>query len=162
PSARNAPGIEKKCAAPGSSSGVTFGDFNGDGVADLAIGEPGATINGHPGAGDVVILLGSDNGLTTAGKELWFEGRIPGTTAEDNDAFGSSLASGDFNGDGVSDLAIGVPNKAVKTSGLFGLISTHAESGTIVILYGVKGSGLETAGTSAPPPMVLDLSMAAA
>src|SRR4051812_4873363 len=37
-------GIDKKCRAGGSSSGVAKGDFNGDGFADLAIGEPGATV----------------------------------------------------------------------------------------------------------------------
>jgi len=38
----NANGIDQQCPAIGSSSGVSKGDFNGDGVADLAIGVPGA------------------------------------------------------------------------------------------------------------------------
>src|SRR5579871_6792363 len=104
-------GIDKKCPALGSSSGVAKGDFNGDGFADLAIGEPGATISGQASAGDVIILYGSSSGLTAAGKALFYEGpdrSLPGTPTA-GDQFGSALASGDFNGDGFSDLAIGVP-----------------------------------------------------
>src|SRR5207247_517813 len=108
-------GIDKKCRAGGSSSGVAKGDFNGDGFADLAIGEPGATVGGHDGAGDVIVLYGSANGVTTAGRQLWYEGpdrHLPSTPAA-GDNFGNALASGDFNGDGYSDLAIGIPGKAL-------------------------------------------------
>src|SRR6185437_1420579 len=35
------------------------GDFNGDGIADLAIGNPGATVAGHTSAGSVQILYGT-------------------------------------------------------------------------------------------------------
>src|SRR3989442_15260083 len=58
-------GIDKKCPPGGSSSGVAKGDFNGDGFADLAIGEPGATVGGFAAAGDVIVIYGSSNGLTT-------------------------------------------------------------------------------------------------
>jgi hypothetical protein len=60
-----APGIDKKCPPGGSSSGVAKGDFNGDGFADLAIGEPGATVDGYSSAGDVIVIYGSSGGLTT-------------------------------------------------------------------------------------------------
>src|ERR1041385_520346 len=52
-------GIDKECPAGGSSSGVAKGDFNNDGFADLAIGEPGATVGGQAAAGDVIVLSGS-------------------------------------------------------------------------------------------------------
>jgi len=38
----NATGIERRCGL-GASSGVARGDFNGDGIADLAIGVPDQT-----------------------------------------------------------------------------------------------------------------------
>src|SRR6266487_2071769 len=71
-------GIDKKCPPGGSSSGVAKGDFNGDGFADLAIGEPGATVGGFASAGDVIVIYGSGGGLTTTtagipGRELWYE-----------------------------------------------------------------------------------------
>ena len=37
-------GIEKNCPSRGSSSGIAKGDFNGDGIADLAIGIPGKSV----------------------------------------------------------------------------------------------------------------------
>src|SRR5689334_999249 len=70
-------GIDKKCPAAGSSSGVAKGDFNGDGFADLAIGEPGATISNRSSAGDVIVLNGEASGLTTAGRQLFYLSRIP-------------------------------------------------------------------------------------
>ena len=42
---------------------VAFGDFNGDGFADLASGIPGDTIGGNAGAGAVSIIYGTANGL---------------------------------------------------------------------------------------------------
>lgn len=146
-----------RCRAGGSSSGVVKGDFNGDGYADLAIGEPDATVGGHAGAGDVIVLLGSATGLVTSNRQLWYEGRTPGSP-EAGDSFGFSLASGDFNGDGYSDLAIGIPNKNVSTPGLFGP-TVHAQSGAVVVLYG-SPNGLTTTDPSVPPARVFNLTMA--
>src|SRR6266498_5852274 len=132
-------GIDKKCPQGGSSSGVAKGDFNGDGIADLAIGEPGATINGHANAGDVIVIYGSAAGLTTTGArrpELWYQDRWGGTrtfdTAQAGDLFGSALASGDFNGDGFSDLAIGIPGKEAQVLGNFGY-ETYQDLGEVVV-----------------------------
>jgi len=137
--------LENLCRAGGTSVGVAKGDFNGDGYADLAIGEPGATISGQSQAGDVIILYGSANGVQTTAPhwQLWYEGRAPiipsvGT----GDHFGSALASGDFNGDGYSDLAIGIPGRTISTSGFFGPTS-HPGAGAVLILYG-SANGLAT------------------
>src|SRR5436853_4894628 len=96
----NANGIEKHCPSPGSSSGVAKGDFNGDGFADLAIGEPRATVSGVGGAGDVIVIYGSAFGLTTitaggAGGHAGYVGRLPGT-AEVGVHLCGELASGHF------------------------------------------------------------------
>jgi hypothetical protein len=146
-------GIDKQCPAGGSSSGVAKGDFNGDGWADLAIGEPGATIGGAASAGDVMVILGSSTGLTTTGKQLWYEGRIPGTgTAAAGDLFGSALASGDFNGDGFSDLAIGIPGRSVTFQN-----TVYDDWGRVAVIYG-SANGLTTTDATVPAPKVLDLS----
>src|SRR5262249_13615096 len=122
--------------------------------ADLAIGEPGATINKAAGAGDVIVLYGSSGGLTTTGRALFFEGRdnVPGIP-EAGDNFGSALASGDFNADGYSDLAIGIPNKNMTTVGPFGIQTVHKGAGAVVVIYG-SGGGL---GSSTLLPESIDL-----
>lgn len=148
-------GIDKKCPQGGGSSGVAKGDFNGDGFADLAIGEPGATINGHANAGDVIVIYGSATGLTTTGAlrpDLWYGDRWPpragGARTVDSqagDLFGTALASGDFNADGFSDLAIGIPGKdpEMLTPGCFFGCPVYENLGQVVLLYG-SANGLFT------------------
>jgi hypothetical protein len=131
---------------------VAKGDFNGDGFADLAIGEPDADVGGKNAAGDVIVIYGSANGLTTTtsgvpGRQLWYEGRTPGIP-EIGDHFGTALASGDFNMDGKSDLAIGIPGKTTKGG-------TH--NGAIVVIYG-SATGLTTTDHSVPSARMFDLS----
>ena len=87
---------------------LTPGDFDNDGYTDLAIGVPLAELGGIVDAGAVDIVFGSENGLglgTRATQRL--ERTQWADDAADLDRFGSSLAAGDFDGDGVDDLAIG-------------------------------------------------------
>src|SRR5256885_1846828 len=72
-------GIEKLCEL-GGSAGIAKGDFNGDGIADLAVAAPDETRStlgicsfnftcttiDHAGAGAVNILYGSGTGLVRA------------------------------------------------------------------------------------------------
>ena len=76
----------------GSPRSVTIGDFNGDGIADLAIANYD---------GGVTVLLGKGDGTFTAAAS-------PATGI-----WPVSLASADFNGDGKLDLA--VPNLGSDT-----------------------------------------------
>ncbi|HEX8105302.1 MAG TPA: FG-GAP repeat protein [Solirubrobacteraceae bacterium] len=88
------------------------GDFNGDGRADLAIGAPGETDDASAAAGAVHVLYGSPTGLTTAGSQLWTQDS-PGVieVTDSGDRFGAAIATGDFDGDGFGDLAVGVPGE---------------------------------------------------
>ena len=97
---------------------LATGDFNGDGFADLAVGAPGETIGAASRAGIVHILYGSANGLAAQGNQVFHQDR-PGVqeTAEGGDTFGWALATGDFNGDGFADLAIGAPGEAFGAAG---------------------------------------------
>jgi hypothetical protein len=83
-------------------------DFNGDGKADLAIGVPGEQFGGIGYAGAVMVLYGSVERLTGVDSQM-FRLQDFGINAVAGDLFGANLAWADFNGDTMSDLAIGVP-----------------------------------------------------
>lgn len=88
-------------ALPGSRFGAAvrvLGDADGDGVADLAVGQPKLT-GAAPATGGVVVLSGR------TGVELF---ALDGDVA--TSWFGQALAAaGDVDGDGHADLAVGAP-----------------------------------------------------
>jgi hypothetical protein len=88
-------------------------DFNGDQRPDLAIAEL-RMVNGQF-SGAVHVLFGSQSGPPTTAGSQYFDHTTPGMPNDDgspdphseiND-LGRALASGDFDGDGFDDLAIG-------------------------------------------------------
>jgi hypothetical protein len=133
---------------------LASGDFNKDGYSDLSIGVPyedvGSTTDG---AGAVNLIYGSSRGLSASGltagngraDQLWTQNstKIEGD-AETGDLFGNSLAVGDFNNDGILDLAIGVPGEDVGI--------TAASAGAVNVIYGSKGLSIGTGGLSATVP----------
>jgi hypothetical protein len=112
-------------------------DFNGDGFADLAVGVPNEDVGATVDAGAVNVLYGSPDGLEASSAQFWTQGSsgVLGRP-ERQDRFGYALAQGDFNDDGFTDLAIGVPREDV------GLIRN---AGAVNVLYG-SALGLTTIG----------------
>ena len=111
------------CALP--AAGQIYGDFDGDGFADLAVGAPNESLGRLHEAGAVSVMYGAAiRGLTAAGDQVWHLNTpdILGVAAA-NDGFGFSLAVGDFNGDGYSDLVAGAPNKTVSSVPGAGMVS---------------------------------------
>lgn len=108
-------------------------DFNGDGFEDLAVGIPGEQMSGAAGAGRVVALYGSAVGpVGQIFAQSFQQGLLlPGVPGV-NDNFGVSLAAADFNGDGLCDLAIGIPGDQVDGVG----------SGSVQVLYSDPGLGV--------------------
>jgi FG-GAP repeat len=104
---------------------LAAGDFNHDGLADLAAGAPGEDVGSIDGSGAVSVLYGSAAGLTTSGGKLFTQ--VGGVAVEANDLFGFALTTGDFNHDGMADLAAGAPWEAVGSA---------TQAGGISVLYG--------------------------
>ncbi len=111
-------------------SALATGDFNRDGYFDLAVGVPGARLQGRRAAGRVVLLHGSSKGLAAAARDQYHQNSpgIPGDI-EINDRFGAALASGDFDGDGYDDLAVGAPGQKVAGKTRAGSLQLLAGSG---------------------------------
>jgi len=129
----------------GLGQSLAWGDFNGDTIGDLAIGAPNLAVKSSAfnffadtESGGVWILYGSlGNGLETRGNQLATVLDIRETTGYH---YGAALAGGDFNGDGVTDLAVGVPDQNIDFR-LFGPLQKRA--GAVAILPGRAGVGLD-------------------
>lgn len=118
---------------------LATGDFDNNGRDDLAIGAPSEAIGSIDSAGAVTLLKGSSTGLTATGSRVWHSNAdgVAGA-AEDQDNFGSALASGDFDSNGRDDLAIGVLGETVGESQF---------AGAVVVMKGSSSSGLTATGS---------------
>jgi hypothetical protein len=129
---------------------IAAADFNGDyGRNDLAIGVPFEDVQTTTGTvadvGAVNVIYGSANGLsTTSTPDQFFVQGIAGVNdlAEETDAFGMSLASSDFNGDRMDELAIGIPYEDMVTPD-----GTIVNAGAVNVIYG-SANGLSTTSTA--------------
>jgi hypothetical protein len=133
---------------------VAIGDLDGDGRDDLILAANGADSPGHERqhAGEVSVVFAppvtGDLDLNAAPPGVL---RIWGADASDqlggsNGNWGEGLATGDFNGDGHLDLAIGA--RYGDGSG-----NARAQSGEAILLYGPLAAGTDI-DLAAPPTNV--------
>lgn len=119
---------------------MTCGDFDDDGYDDLVVGAWGATIGKATGAGAVFLYYGAAEGADINRISYLREGTsLPGKP-QDFDFLGNALSVGDFDGDGVDDLAIGVPHEHVRVDEF-----CCGTVGAVYELHGVAGEGLDSA-----------------
>ncbi|MGH9870395.1 MAG: FG-GAP repeat protein [Candidatus Polarisedimenticolia bacterium] len=120
-------------------SSVASGDVNGDGFDDLILGakESDSSGNARNAAGEVYLIYGRStqwidtNLLTPPSGVARFWG------AEPFDTLGSSVASGDVNGDGFDDLILGA---------VFGdsVGNTRFNAGEVYVIYGRSSQWTDT------------------
>lgn len=88
---------------------ANIGDLNADGITDLAVGSP-FDDDGGSNRGAIRILFMNFDGTVQSEQKISFTTGGLGAGLNNNDQFGSSVtAAGDIDGDGVTDLAVGVP-----------------------------------------------------
>ncbi len=104
---------------------LASGNFDGANCADLAIGAPGESLGAMQYAGVVHVLYGIPGlGLHANGNQYFHQDseHFP-DQAEAGDFFGSSLAAGNFNGDGYDDLIVGAPLEDLPAGQNAGMIT---------------------------------------
>ncbi|MFY1697400.1 hypothetical protein [Solwaraspora sp. WMMA2101] len=110
--------------------GGAANDYNGDGVSDVAIADPEATVAGQAKAGQVHVRYAGTGTVDTLHEN---NAQVAGA-AEAGDQFGTALASYDVNHDGCTDLAVGVPYED---------LDGKADVGVVYVLLG-SPTGLAT------------------
>ena len=109
---------------------AAFGDYNGDGTADRALGDPFGDVDGLV-AGEVLVLSSGRTDILTA--------PVPQADAE----FGYSVAMADIDGDGEAEVVVGARLEDVDG---------NVNQGRVYVFSGGTGELLYTLDTPNPEP----------
>lgn len=134
-----------KYVGPASVKGgrsVAAGDIDGDGHADLVVGQAYTAESDAHSGGQITVLPGSANGPTNVGMKVFHQDTsgVPGA-AEAGDAMGWSVAVGDVDGDGYDDVLTGLPREDLTRDGV------NREDAGMTLLFHGTSSGLTASGS---------------
>ena len=97
-----------------------LGDFDGDGIADFAIGDPGSSFGGMA-SGGAYVVYGASSGpidqLSLSGLDASSASRFGGLVAQFATLYRGIGEAGDVNGDGLDDLLISTSGYASGAMG---------------------------------------------
>ncbi|MFI4883537.1 MAG: GC-type dockerin domain-anchored protein [Phycisphaerales bacterium JB064] len=106
---------ESATGAPSAMTVSHAGDVNSDGLEDIIIGNPGATIDGRSGVGAAYVIFGRDAGdppfpdiLDLSALDASTGFRMVGALVRDWAGY-DVCAAGDLNSDGIGDVIVGAP-----------------------------------------------------
>ncbi|MEU1411324.1 FG-GAP and VCBS repeat-containing protein [Streptomyces sp. NPDC005731] len=133
---------------------IAAGDFDGDGHDDLVVGQPCAAESGGRAGGQITVVPGAATGFRPAGRKVVHQDAV-GVVGADRpgDAFGASVAVGDYNADGRADALVGTPGEDLTRDGV-----ERLDAGQATLFQG-SASGLTTSGSftlNQDTPGVLD------
>lgn len=131
---------------------LAAGDYNGDGLDDLAVGAPGVEVNGQDAAGAVFVFYSGGASFSAVWEYTLHQGGpySPAGTPQAGDSYGWAIAAGNFNGDlngtqgggtgangsrRIMDLAVAATGEAVNG---------NFYAGDVTVYYGVAWGQFST------------------
>jgi len=122
---------------------IAMGDVDGDGHADVVVGAPAHAFDlNQPNTGSIYVFYPapSENATTRGGWEISANSADGTSTQVLGDysgamlAFGTSVATGDLNGDGIADVVAGAPGTDATPDG---------EVGTVYMFFAHHDDGIQ-------------------
>ncbi|TVL91576.1 FG-GAP repeat protein [Streptomyces sp. SAJ15] len=97
---------------------LAVANLDRDGIDELIVGVGHEAVGTQADAGSYLWLAANHDGVLGGAS---FSQNSPGVagTAEAGDRFGAAVATGDYNGDGYPDMAIGAPGEDAASGGVW-------------------------------------------